>query len=156
MPSTLLTCLSRARGRSFPRTTQWQRTLIIDHVMVIEPRARPPMRIFTAPANTEVEVARNAQDLTWAIGGKGSVDTEGMKSVEVGYAPELYEKGEKYFYTRKNPDGTSKTPAKDVQIESAESMVKAGKTSKSEAPPAGESSGAEAVTASTGEAYDTP
>lgn len=98
----------------------------MDHVKVLEPKARPPMQMFVAPGNTEVEVARNAQDLAWVLGGKGVVSTDGMTSAEVGYLPELYEKGQAYFYTRKNPDGSSKTPPREVMIESMDNMVKAG------------------------------
>lgn len=61
---------------SHTRTTlQFQRGLILGHVELLEPRWKDdpaPMRIFTAPLDSEVEVARNVHDLTRVLGpGKG-------------------------------------------------------------------------------------
>lgn len=54
---------------------QFQRGLILGHVELLEPtwKADPgPMRIFTAPLSTEVEVARNMHELVRVLGpGKG-------------------------------------------------------------------------------------
>lgn len=85
------------------------------------------MRIFTAPLDSEVEVARNVHDLVWVLGGKGSkaaqagpsaVNLDGMKNAEVGLKPELYNPGEDYFYVRKLEDGRSSAPPAEVMIES--------------------------------------
>lgn len=58
-----------------PHHCQFQRGLILGHVEHVEPRWRDnpgPMRIFTAPIGTEVEVARNMHDLVRVLGpGKG-------------------------------------------------------------------------------------
>lgn len=105
---------------------QWQRDLIVDHVKVLEPKTRPPVRIFTAPGNSEVEVARNMHDLVWRLGGKGPVSTSNMRSEEVGYMPELYDDDEPYYYVRKLEDGKSPAPPADVMIESMDKMVEAG------------------------------
>lgn len=55
--------------------SQFQRGLILGHVELLEPRWKDnpgPMRIFTAPIGTEVEVARNMHDLVKVLGpGKG-------------------------------------------------------------------------------------
>lgn len=57
------------------RIEQFQRGLILGHVELLEPmwKENPaPMRIFTAPLNSEVEVARNVHDLVRVLGpGKG-------------------------------------------------------------------------------------
>lgn len=98
----------------------------MDHAKLIEPKIKLPLRIFTAPGNSEVEVARNAHDLTWVLGGKGSVSIEGMRNAEVGYIPELYEPGEKYFYVRKLPDGRCPEPASEIMVESLDKMMEAG------------------------------
>lgn len=61
--------------------SQFQRGLILGHVELLEPRWKDnpaPMRIFTAPLNSEVAVARNIHDLVRVLGpGKG-------KDVKVG------------------------------------------------------------------------
>lgn len=116
----------------FRAYSQWQRDLILDHVKLLEPswktKKLTPMRIFTAPLNSEVEVARNIHDLVWVLGGKGkdTVDTGGMSSAEVGLKPELYEAGEEYFYVRKLDDGRCPTPPAEVMIESMDNLVAAG------------------------------
>lgn len=86
------------------------------------------MRIFTAPLNSEVEVARNAHDLVRVLGpGKGKdVKVDGLTPQEVGLRPELYEPGEEYFYVRKLDDGKSPAPPAEVMIESMEDMVAKG------------------------------
>lgn len=81
------------------------------------------MRIFTAPPNSEVEVARNIHDLTWALGGKGTVDTKGMRSEEVGLKPELYDDEEEYFYVKKLEDGKCPAPPAEVMIESMDKVM---------------------------------
>lgn len=83
------------------------------------------MRIFTAPPNSEVEVARNIHDLTWVLGGKGAVDTKGMRSEEVGLKPELYDDDEEYFYVRKLDDGKCAAPPAEVMIESMDKVMEA-------------------------------
>lgn len=98
----------------------------MDHVKLLEPKTKPPVRIFTAPGNSEVEVARNVHDLTWVLGGKGSVSVEGVQNAQVGYKPELYEPGDKYFYVRKLPDGKSPAPPAEIMVESLDKMVEAG------------------------------
>lgn len=54
---------------------QFQRGLILGHVELLDPMWKEtprPMRIFTAPLNSEVEVARNVHDLVRVLGpGKG-------------------------------------------------------------------------------------
>lgn len=110
---------------------QWQKTLILDHVKLLEPswRTNPaPMRIFTAPLNSEVEVARNVHDLTWVLGGKGKgpVNVDGMLSTEVGLKPELYQRGEDYFYVRKLDDGRSPSAPSDVMMDTMDNLIAAG------------------------------
>lgn len=88
------------------------------------------MRIYTAPLNSEVEVARNIHDLAWVLGGKGkgadAINTDGMSSPEVGFMPELYGEGEDYYYVRKAIDGKCLAPPSEVMIESMENIIEAG------------------------------
>lgn len=51
---------------------------------------------------------------------------DGLTPQEVGLKPELYEKGEEYFYVRRLDDGKSSAPPADVMIESMEDMVAKG------------------------------
>lgn len=87
-----------------------------------------PMRIFTAPLNSEVEVARNVHDLVRVLGGKGkaAVKIDGIRTTEVGLCPELYNPGEDYFYVRKLDDGKCPAPPADVMIENADKLMAAG------------------------------
>lgn len=86
------------------------------------------MRVFTAPLNSEVEVARNVHDLTWVLGGKGKgpVNIDGMRSTEVGLKPELYQRDEDYFYVRKLDDGRSPSAPSDVMMDSMDNLIAAG------------------------------
>lgn len=98
----------------------------MDHVKLLEPAMKPPLKIFIAPGDSEVEVARNVHDLTWALGGKGRVDVSGITNPEVGYKPELYDKGENYFYVTKLPDGKCPQPPAEIMIESMDKIAEAG------------------------------
>lgn len=96
------------------------------------------MRIFTAPLNTEIDVARNQLDLTRALGGKdkAGVSTEGVRSEQVGFSPEMYEKGQDYYYVRKLEDGRCPAPPAEVKIESMDSLKAAGVEIDGGSPPA--------------------
>eukprot|EP00752_Nemacystus_decipiens_P016888 g15120.t1 len=118
-------------GITVEQALQFQRGLILGHVEVLEPMWKnnpAPMRIFTAPLNSEVEVARNVHDLVRVLGpGKGKdVKVDGLTPQEVGLRPELYELGEEYFYVRKLDDGKSPAPPSEVMIESMENLVAKG------------------------------
>ncbi|CAM9782250.1 unnamed protein product, partial [Hapterophycus canaliculatus] len=118
-------------GITAKQALQFQRGLILGHVELLEPRWKDnpaPMRIFTAPLDSEVEVARNMHDLVRVLGpGKGKdVKVDGLTPQEVGLKPELYELGEDYFYVRKLDDGKSPAPPADVMIESMEDLVAKG------------------------------
>ncbi|CAM9747724.1 unnamed protein product [Scytosiphon promiscuus] len=118
-------------GVTAKQALQFQRGLILGHVELLEPRWKDnpaPMRIFTAPLDSEVEVARNVHDLVRVLGpGKGKdVKVDGLTPQEVGLRPELYELGEDYFYVRKLDDGKSPAPPSDVMIETMEDLVAKG------------------------------
>lgn len=139
LPLTTRPCLVLSNSPSASPTSnnrhlfyQWQRDLIVDHAKKLEPswesKGPAPMRIFTAPINSEVEVARNIHDLVWVLGGKSKtgVKTDGLNSAEMGLKPEIYEKEEAYFYVRRLDDGRPSAPPAEVMMESMENLTAAG------------------------------
>ncbi|CBJ26604.1 conserved unknown protein [Ectocarpus siliculosus] len=118
-------------GITVQQALQFQRGLILGHVELLEPmwKDKPaPMRIFTAPINSEIEVARNIHDLVRVLGpGKGKdVKVDKLTPQEVGLRPELYELGEPYFYVRKLDDGKCPAPPSEVMIETMDNLVAKG------------------------------
>ncbi|CAM9220865.1 unnamed protein product [Choristocarpus tenellus] len=108
--------VARSHGISVDQSLQWHRELIVDHVRMLESSLQLPLRIFTAPGNTEVSVAKNELDLCRALT-EGSVDLSGIRGPEVGFMPETYERGQPYYYCRKDEAGKSLGPPVQPKIE---------------------------------------
>lgn len=101
-----------------PAVLHAQRGLIATHSRNIVPNLPLKLDLFIAPIDTEIAVAKDDQDLTMGLAASDPRPAENLDLKDIGYMPELYEPGDKPFYTLKKKDGSCVGPPVDVMISS--------------------------------------